>query len=155
MGDSVPIFEHTTPSGLKPKYRRRWTGPFVVKSVTGPLSYVVQSPNGMKEFRVHADHIKRAYKPVNGWPAQNDVPLARLERQQVESVAKQQERAQLLDPVVTPVAPTRLGADANNDTVSSTPIGVSSQTSSPIHVAPKFDRLVRNRKLPLRLMEDA
>lgn len=61
VGEQVLLLDLTTPVGMKPKYRRRWTGPFKIKEVTGPLSYTVESLNGLKEYRAHREHLKRVY----------------------------------------------------------------------------------------------
>ena len=47
--------------GLKPKFRRRWIGPFTVAKVNGLLSYEVINKDGTKAYRVHAEHMKRVY----------------------------------------------------------------------------------------------
>ena len=62
VGDEVLILDHTTPIGTKAKLRRHWIGPFVINKVTGPLSYVVASQDGLKQYRVYAAHVKPIYK---------------------------------------------------------------------------------------------
>jgi hypothetical protein len=74
IGEQVLLLDLTTPVGLKAKYRRRWTGPYRVKQITGPLSYIVESLNGLKQYRAHREHLKRVYRsPSTGsskleWP---------------------------------------------------------------------------------------
>jgi hypothetical protein len=42
-GDKVYAAEHVIPQGQKAKHARKWTGPYEVIEVTGPLSYRLRS----------------------------------------------------------------------------------------------------------------
>jgi len=94
VGEEVLILDNTTPPGQKPKYRRRWIGPFLISSVNGPLSYAVTSKDGLKTYRAHAEHLKRVYvnqvldhatTQASAWPSQTaavkstaKVPVSKL-----------------------------------------------------------------------------
>jgi len=145
LGDRVLILDCTTPTGQKPKYRRRWTGPFVVSAVNGPLSYTVQSSDGQKVYRAHAEHLKAVYVNTaldstaamdTQWPAQAAPATA--------------PKNQLL-----PVAPSVISLQTDSPTVVPE---VSSGTSSSGLIAPKSPvpvdedatRPSRVHRLPLR-----
>ena len=61
LGDRVLILDQAPLTGLKQKLRRSWIGPYIVSAVNGPLSYEVTSANGLKKYRVHAEHMKYTY----------------------------------------------------------------------------------------------
>ena len=88
-GDEVLILDQGTVPGLKPKFRRRWIGPYVVTVCNGPLSYQVQSKDGLKEYRVHAEHMKRVYalaEPEStSWPQQDLAAFRRSRKQNKQS----------------------------------------------------------------------
>lgn len=131
VGDVVLILDSTTPAGLKPKYRRQWKGPFIIKTVTGPLSYIVRSPNGTQEYRVHAEHVKTAYPPPNGWPFQTDLSVNQQQHARVSALQ-------------TPTSKTN---DNKNNMDVDEQAGVSYQTSSPAIQAPKSGRTPITREL--------
>ena len=62
LGEEVMILDFATPVGLKDKHRRRWTGPYLISKINGPLSYEVTTKDKLKTYRAHADHIKAVYK---------------------------------------------------------------------------------------------
>ena len=83
IGESVLLFEFSTPAGLKAKYRRRWTGPFKISNITGPLSYIVT--DGVKTYRANREHLKRVYNSkINtdqSWPLTDQLPYRQPKQQ--------------------------------------------------------------------------
>ena len=144
IGEEVLILDLVTPVGISSKHRRKWTGPYSVSEIHGPLSYVVESLSGHQRYRVHADHMKRVYKlfpedsstqlQARVWPSQYAAGTSRDERTP-SSLSSSNMAVESLPPTVPASSLSSVPALESTNVQSAS--GVSSKTSSPEYDAAK------------------
>ena len=152
VGEEVLLLDTTTPAGLKPKYRRRWTGPYMVVACNGPLSYVVESKDGLRVYRAHAEHLKRTYRAGAGlgveaqhWPSQTSKSLQRLET----SMAHEQQ-----DVTHTAAAAPGVSLRASSPGIGLTPLR-SSRKINTTQPTSRPQRPQRPHRMPIRYRDEA
>ena len=81
VGDYVYLYNPAIKAGLSSKFRKPWTGPWLVTARRSHLNYTLVNERG-KEMTVHVNRMKAAHKPPIGRGREDTLRKVRPQRRQ-------------------------------------------------------------------------